>query len=55
VLSSLRVSEPLGQAEVNNVDEVLLLANADQEVIGLYVSVQEMSRMDEFEALELQG
>ena len=43
MLTSLGVSEALGQAEIDDVDVVLLLADTDQEVIGLDVSVQEMT------------
>ena len=43
MLTSLGVSEALGQAEIDHVDVVLFLANADEEVIGLDVSVQEMT------------
>jgi len=53
VLAGLGVPEPLGEAEVDYVDVVLLLANADEEVVGLDVSVQEVPRVDEFNALEL--
>jgi hypothetical protein len=43
VLASLGVSESLGEPEINDVDIVLLLADPDEEVVWLYVSVQEVS------------
>ena len=52
MFSCLGVSEPLGKTEVNDVDEVLLLANADQEIVRLDVSVQKVSRVDKLKSLE---
>ena len=43
---------PLGQTEVDDVDDVLLLAEPDQEIVWLYVSVEETVLMDEFNTLE---
>ncbi len=43
VLASLRVSESLGKPEVDNVHVVLLLADTNQEVVWLDISVQEVS------------
>lgn len=53
MLSSTRLSVSLGQTEVNNVDVVLLLANSNQEVIWLNISVQEMSGVDILDPLNL--
>jgi len=53
VLSSLGVAEALGQTEVDNVNVMLLLANSDQKVIRLDISMQEMARVDEFNSLKL--
>ena len=39
VTSSSGVFVPFGQAKVNYVDDVLLLAHADQEIVRLDVSV----------------
>ena len=43
VLAGLGISEPLGQAEIDNVHVVLLLADTNQEVVWLDISVQEVS------------
>jgi hypothetical protein len=51
VLACLWVPEALGQTEVDNVDVVLLLANAYQEIIGLNISVEEVSRMHKLNSL----
>lgn len=48
-----RVSEALGKTEIDDVDVVLLFANTDQEVIRLYVSMQEVARVYEFYSLKL--
>jgi hypothetical protein len=53
VFSSLGVSESLGKAEVDDVDIVLLLANANQKVIWLDVSVQEVSGVHKLNSLQL--
>ena len=53
VLARLRVTESLGQAEVNHVHVVLFLANANEEVVWFDVAVQEMTRVDELYALQL--
>ena len=52
MLASLRVAEPLGQSEVNNVYVVLLLANADEEIVGLDITMEEVPRMDKLDSLE---
>jgi len=52
VLSSLGVAEALGQTEVDNVNVMLLLANSDQKVIRLDISMQEMARVNEFNSLK---
>lgn len=43
MFASLRVAEPLGQTEVNNVYIVLLLADADEEVVRLDITMEEVS------------
>jgi hypothetical protein len=43
MLSRFRVSESLGESEINDIDVMLLLANADKEVVRLDVSVEEVS------------
>ena len=43
MLSCFWVSEPLGESKVNHINVVLLLADADQEVVWLDVSVEEVS------------
>ena len=43
MLTSLWVTEPLGQTEVNNVYIVLLLADADEEVVRLDITMEEVS------------
>ena len=53
VLASLWVTEALGEAKVNNVDVVLLLADADQEVVGLDIAVQEVTRVHKLDTLQL--
>ena len=53
VLAGLGVAEALGKAEVDDVDVVLLLADADQEVVWLDISVEEVSAVDELDPLQL--
>ena len=53
VLASLGVSKALSQAKIDHIDVVLLLADTDQEVVRLDVSVQEMPRMHELNSLKL--
>ena len=53
MLASLGVSKALSQAKIDDIDVVLLLANTDQEVVRLDVSVQEMPRMHELNSLKL--
>ena len=43
MLASLRVAEPLCQTEINNVYVVLLLADADEEVVRLDITMEEVS------------
>ena len=44
----------LGQAEVDDVDQVALLAEAHQEVVGLHVSVDEVLGVDVFNPADLE-
>ena len=53
MLTSLRVPKALSQAKIDDIDVVLLLADADQEVVRLDVPVQEMPRMYELNSLKL--
>ena len=39
VLSGLWIAEPFSQTEIDDINIVLLLANSDEEVIGLNVPV----------------
>jgi hypothetical protein len=43
MLSGLRVSETLSQAEINHINIMLLLANSNQEVVWLDISMQEVA------------
>ena len=52
MLASLRVAEPLRQTEINNVYVVLLLADADEEVVRLDITMEEVPRMDKLNSLE---
>ena len=52
MLASLRVAEPLGQTEINNVYVVLLLADSNQEVVWLNITMEEVPRMDKLNSLE---
>ena len=53
VLTCLGVTEALGQTKVNDIYIVLLLADTDEEVVRLDVSMQEMTGVDELDALQL--
>jgi len=53
VLACLRVSEALCETKIDYVYVVLFFANADQEVIGLDVSVKEVARMHKLDSLQL--
>jgi hypothetical protein len=52
VPACVRIFVPFGKAEVDHVNNVLLLANADQEVVRLDVAVQKSLLVDIFDALE---
>ena len=52
MLASLGVAEPLCQTEINNVYVVLLLADADEEVVRLDITMEEVPRMDKLDSLE---
>jgi hypothetical protein len=53
MLSSFGVSESLGKSEINDIDVVLFLADPNQEVVRLNVSVEEVARVNEFYSLQL--
>ena len=52
MLASLGVAEPLRQTEINNVYVVLLLADSNQEVVWLNITMEEVPRMDKLNSLE---
>ena len=52
MFAGLGVTVALRQAEIDDVNVVLFLSNADEEVIWLYVSVQEVTGVHELDALE---
>lgn len=54
VLVCSGVAVLLGQAEVDDVDEVALLSETHQEVVGLHVSVDEVLQVDVFNPADLQ-
>ena len=51
MLSSFRVTETLSQTKVDHVDIMLFLADTDEEVVWLDVSVKEMAGVDKLNAL----
>jgi hypothetical protein len=53
MLAGLRVAEALGQTEIDDIHVMLLLADTDQKVIGLNISVKEVARVYEFNSLQL--
>lgn len=53
VLVRPSVSVLLGQAEVDDVNEVAFLPQAHEEVIGLHVSVDEVLGVDVFDTADL--
>lgn len=53
MLSSLGVAEALSQAEINDIDVVLLLAYANKEVVGLDVPVKEVPGVNKLDPLKL--
>ena len=53
MLARLWVTESLSEPEIDHVYIVLLLANPDQKVVRFDVSVQEVTRVDELNALKL--
>ena len=52
MLTSLWVAEPLRQSEVNHVYVVLLLADANEEIVGLDITMEEVPRVDKLDSLE---
>lgn len=52
MFSSLGVTEALSQAEINDINIVLLLADSNQKVIRLNISVKEVARVHKFDSLE---
>lgn len=49
-----RVTEFLGQTEVDDVDEVAFLGEAHQEIVGLDVTMDEVLRVDVFDTTDLE-
>lgn len=52
VLVGARIPKPLGEAEVNDPDEIGRSAPPREKVVGLHVSVQEILRVHEFYAMD---
>lgn len=52
MFSSLGVTEALGQAEINDINIVLLLADSNQKVIRFNISMKEVTRVHKFDSLE---
>ena len=55
VLMRAGVTVFLGQAEVDDVDQVALLAQSHQEIVWLHISVDEVLGVDVFNAADLRG
>lgn len=55
MLVCARVAVFFGQAEVDDVDQVALLAQPHQEVVWLHVPVDEVFRVDVFDAAYLEA
>jgi uncharacterized protein (UPF0264 family) len=53
VLASLGVAEAFRQAKIDNVHVMLLLANANKEVVWLDITVKEVTGVHEFNSLKL--
>lgn len=53
VLARLGLTESLGETKVNDINEVLLLADANEEVVWFDVSMQEVARVNELKSLQL--
>lgn len=53
MLSGLGITEAFSKTEINYVDIMLLLADSNEEVIGLDVTMQEVSGMHKFDPLKL--
>lgn len=52
VFSGSGISVAFGKTEVDDVDEMLALPEANYEVIGFDIAMEEIARMDEFDARE---
>ena len=53
VLAGLGVPETFGEAEIDDVHVMLLLPDADEEVVWLDVTVEEVTGVHELDSLEL--
>lgn len=53
MFTGLGVAETFSQAKIDNVNVMLLLPNANQEVVWLDITVKEVTGMHEFNSLEL--
>lgn len=53
MFARLGVTESLGETEINHIDVVLFLANADQEVVRLDVAVKEVPGVHKLNPLQL--
>ena len=53
VLSGLRITEALCKTKIDYVNVVLFLPDTNEEVVRLYVTMEEVTRMHEFNSLQL--
>jgi hypothetical protein len=53
MLTGFGVSKPFGEAEIDDIHVVLLLANSNEEVVWLNVSVKEVPGVHELNSLKL--
>ena len=53
MLTCLWISESLGETKINYIHVVLLLANSNQEVVWLDISVEEVARVHKLDSLQL--
>ena len=54
MLTSLGVSESFGKTEINHIDVVLLLSNADEEIVWLNVPMKEVTGVNKLNPLKLE-
>lgn len=51
MLACLWISITFGEPEIDDIHDVLFASDSDQKVIGFYVSMNEIARMNKFNAL----